>query len=582
MFKVEGINHPQTPVAHFKFEFPVDSDAATIFNGKESPTSPLLGVNNRSRLLDDALVGWACLGSNAGPCTGPRSRSPSPTFIAVHNPGTGEATRSRMRLKYDDVAFDRKSAAQDIGKEMLRQTRETALKLDAIVTDDVLRANQLSHLDPDGIGRAYLHERDQDHLSTLDDHRQAIHLMLPGYATGDRYSLILAALVEPRLHISVAFTHDDPDQAMHAQEAYRVLCGALRANGEADPEKRISLIEFHGQDLKAARESLDDEDTRSNFRPLEGAASPLTGRGHAENHMFHVSVSTELLRRHFAGLDEAGRESRHQQVREKLKNLVSEATRAEIDDLIDKVMESQGISEGDVALWVSDREFANQREAEAISRPAMFEQIADAIESSGKKVFCIADTFINRVNRDEDTLVNRHPYRPTIRPHIGRFWAAELDGKRVLEPRENQWYFMDRLLQKTGGGLVGIRSGALEPFALMGHNVVYLEHRTMFTPERHASWQGHIPYQRLCTQNTTGYLGKRTEVTHHQLMREMLESVVGNRQHEPTLPKQRAIEAIEDDLRNGVLARRELSLLVDMLDSRKSAWQTLNEPTKPG
>lgn len=580
MFKVEGINHPQTPVAHLRFEFPIDTDAATIFSGRESPTSPLLGVNNRSR-REDAAVGWACLGPNAAP-DAQRSRSPSPTFIAVHNPGTTDTTRGKMRLKYEDAVFDRQSAARDIGKEMLRQTRETEIRLDAVVTDDVLHANQLLHLGPDGTGRAYLHDRDKGYLSTLDDHRQAIHLMLPGYATGDRYSLILAALVEPRLHISVAFSQDDLDQAKHAQEAYRVLCDALRANGEVDPEKRISLLEFHGRDLKAARESLDDEDTRSNFKRLEGAASPLAGAGRDDSHMFHVSVSTELLRRHFAGLDKAGRESRHQGVREKLKNLVSEATRADIDNLIDKVMESQGIAEGDVALWISDREFANEREAEAISRPAMFEQIAEAIESSGKKVFCVADTFINRVSRDGDTLVNRHPYRPTIRPHIGRFWAAELDGRRVLEPRENQWYFMDRLLQRTGGGLVGIRSGALEPFALMGHNVVYLEHRTMFTPERHASWQGHIPYQRLCTQNTTGYLGKRTEVAHHQLLREMLESVVGNKQHEPTLPKQRAIEAIEDDLRHGVLAGRELSLLVAMLDSRQSAWQTLSKQPQPG
>lgn len=159
-----------------------------------------------------------------------------------------------------------------------------------------------------------------------------------------------------------------------------------------------------------------------------------------------------------------------------------------------------------MALWIADREGANERESQAISRPLMFEQMAQRFAQEGFKVFDVADTFINPSPSIPRGTFDRHPYRPEIRPQIGRFWNGTFDTEKLLAPRENQWYFMDRLLSKTGSRLAGIRSGALEPFALFGHTVVYLEHKDMFTPERHASWQGYIPYHRVITEKTTGYM----------------------------------------------------------------------------
>ena len=340
---------------------------------------------------------------------------------------------------------------------------------------------------------------------------------------------------------------------------------------------------------------------------MEGAATPLAGGvEHESTHVFHISATTELIARRFRD-SAVSPEARSAEVRDKLVALVDPAVRTRIDALVEKVIAEQGITPdakrggkpAAAALWIADREYANAREAEAISRPMMFEQIADALAAEGIPVYCVADTYINRA-RDEngkDRLTDRHPYRPQLHPHIGRFWAAELDGERILAPRENQWYFMHKLLDTVGGPVIGIRSGALEPFALMGHQVIYLEHKDMFTPERHACWQGVVPYHRLITGHTTGYLNKQSETFRGNEIRSLLsdtlqrKALLGPQHSQPPAAdpdgvatrealsdRQQRIVGVEQDLRSGVLSGNELKLLVAMTASRATAWQTASLP----
>jgi len=143
----------------------------------------------------------------------------------------------------------------------------------------------------------------------------------------------------------------------------------------------------------------------------------------------------------------------------------------------------------------------------------------------------------------------------------------------------------EQSFNQNGGRLIGIRSGALEPFALMGHNVIYLEHKNMFTPERHASWQGNIPYRRLITENTTGYLKLNTEVKRDEIRREMIsmaeirklkngmerdsskDSIGISRSSADLARLQDAFGMINDDIDNGVLSQGELKVLTEMLTS---------------
>lgn len=584
------LNFPQTSVAVPKrpahpADTPLVQHATAIFNGAV-PTSPVFTEDWPFAEFDvgaDAskfVAGWPCVRMLCGEGEEPKTRPDR--FFSAANPSDA-TTRQLFARAYANHSCDGQSVRHEIGREQLAQADREAALLDAVLPQREVLRNQAYRLDAgSGNGLPYLHERDQRFRDRLDKDG-AIHTFLPGYATGDRYSLILAALIDPRLKVSVAYTTGNEHERRCALEAAQVVRSALLANHQPDPEKRISVYAFHGPSLKEARESLDSPSTRCFFKLVDGAGSPLGDTVAASmDHVFHISVTTELIARRFRS---APAEELFIDVRRKLDTLVPPARRAEIDGLVEQVIAEQGIAGGSAGLWIADREFANARETEAISRPMMFEQIAAALKARGMAVYCIADTYINRARneRDEETLMDRHPYRPEMHPHIGRFWAADKEGETILAARENQWYFMNRLLDGIGGPVIGIRSGALEPLALMGHRVIYLEHKGMFTPERHACWQNIIPYNRLITHNTTGYRELGTENTYRNLVRRTLDGHLGLKQALPapapsiapdstgTAALQR-LRIIEDDLRKGVLSGHELELLVEMAHEGGTAW----------
>lgn len=504
---------------------------------------------------------------------------------------------------------------KEIGQEFLRQAKAESMKMDIGLSEKTITENQYLCIDPKtGTGEPYIHKRDEKYLKVLDDPKQEIHTLLPGYATGDRYSLIFAALMEPRLHISIAYTEGNQHEENCAKEASRIIEDALRVNGEKDPSSRISLLSYSNEnkesklDLKGARESLDSHETRSNFKRESGAESPLSDKSKSNHHLFHISVTTELIARHFRNENgfPTSKIEKHKMIQDQMRKLVSEEDQKIIKKLVDDVIEEQGIQKDSVGLWIADRDFSDERQTEAIARPAMFELIADALKSKGTPVYFIADNYIKHEKNfaGKEVVINRHPYRPSTSAEVGRFWQKKSEEKPILAPRENQWYFMDQLLTKTSGNLIGIRSGALEPFALMGHNITYLEHKNMFTPERHASWQNVIPYHRLMIENTTGYLKKETEFMRSQLTSDLIsknsqqkitagllpssgsneaisletlhkffEKAHGSESKVSSITAQNKISDISDNLRTGVMSGKELSLLTEMVRSRSTAVQ---------
>lgn len=574
---------------------PISEHASLLFRAA-GPAVPVLNQSRAAAEFDVGrdsqkfVAGWPCvamMGRSVEVAAAEQRIRPT-TFFSAANP-TDSATRDLYLQAYQNHSHDNRSVRQEIGQAALAEVRQQAQRLDLQLPLQDVKARQAYRMDPvTGQGVPYLHARDMPFRAALDAADAGIHTFLPGYATGDRYSLILATLINPQLNVSIAYSRGNKAEESHAREAFDVIRSALGASGHADAAGRVSLYEYTGASLKNARESLDDSATRADFNHVEGAPSPLAGgREHDATHVFHISATTELIARRFRDPD-LSPEDRCIDVRDKLIALVHPAERERIDALVGTVIAEQGIQPGAAALWIADREYANAREAEAISRPMMFEQIADALGAADTPVYCVADTYINRA-RDEhgnDRLTDRHPYRPQLHPHIGRFWAAELNGERVLAPRENQWYFMHKLLDTVGGPVIGIRSGALEPFALMGHQVIYLEHKDMFTPERHACWQGAIPYHRLITNHTTGYLNKESETFRGNELRSLLSETLQRRSnlhaanpvYGPWPDRQQSLSQMADDLASGILSGNELKLLVAMTQSRTTAMRTAALP----
>ena len=335
-------------------------------------------------------------------------------------------------------------------------------------------------------------------------------------------------------------------------------------------------------------------------------AHPLVSAYDLSQHVYHISITTVIMAQ-FWGEDYRKfnlLESRSKVIRRCIYAMLEEATQLKLDDLALRFIRENRITTGSVGLWVANRPRANAREAEAISNPIMFEQIKAAIEATGKRCFYIADGFQNII---DDRLDNRHKFNAHSTPDIGKFWESD----PLFKERENQWYFIDRLMLRIRcPSLIGIRSGALEPIALLGHNVIYLEHDDMFTPERHGAWQGRIPYSRLVIRNRVGYYdneattargGKplgtnviQTEVVRDRAKKQLLENflqkrlvdnptVYGDHHNRYPLPLaadnnpalQESIASVDEQISEGVLLPREIEILLAMIDKKSPAFRVL-------
>ncbi|TDF42228.1 hypothetical protein EYS14_05210 [Alteromonadaceae bacterium M269] len=509
------------------------------------------------------------------------------------------------------------------GAKLIKKEPRTSVETD-IVQEVVRQANSIGALQQQTVGRAsvdnkqykyitanvgelYPHPRDSG-AWTVHDKDTDVHTFLPGYATGDRYTAILTMLIDQRLCLSIAYQEGNEREEKDAKLAYDTVLSALKLN-DIDTRGRVCLLSHNGG-LKAAREHLNSTDGRSKYTAIKGGGSPLLSTHDLSQHVYHISITTVIMAL-FWGEDYSKfnlLESKSRLVRHAVYSMLKESSKFELDALARRYIREKKITTGSVGLWVANRPRANAREAEAISNPIMFEQIKAAIEASGRSCFYIADGFQNII---DGKIENRHKFNPHNTPDIGKFWGTN----DLFRERENQWFFIDRLMKHTNcSSLIGIRSGALEPIALLGHNVIYLEHDDMFTPERHGAWQGRIPYSRLVIRNRVGYYdneattargGKplgtnviQTEVVRDRAKKQLLENflqkrLVDNpeiygdfwRNHHNRFPVplaadnnpalQESIASVDEQISEGVLLPREIEILLAMIDKKSPAFRVL-------
>ncbi|MDN4629017.1 MULTISPECIES: hypothetical protein [Erwinia] len=449
-----------------------------------------------------------------------------------------------------------------------------------------------------GILSGTLWPHDEAVWNTIPDIKnQPSAVFMPGYAVGDRYSAILTMLTYPEMKLTIGYSEKQPvlpAEKKYAMEAFEIITDALKKSGvsQENINKRLSVVRYDGETpLNHISGSFNDPENRKNFTTVLGEKSAICEPQNAspDSHLFHISATTVMMAKHWEDNDDPVRSGA--EIRKLVYGLVNEEARAELDSLVDSTIKETGLKDNSVLLWKTNKPFetpvrdaASARQKEAFANPRMFELIHAALEKQGTPVAYIGDGFRNEYkNRIED----RHPWENRSTPDLSKFWQKSA----LLKERVNQWYFLDRIMQKSNGkAFIGVRSGALEPLSLLGHNVVYLEPKSLFTPERHAPWQGRIPYNRLITEASAGYIDNDTEVELKNLGKEIVADNLraklslgpgdGDRQalvkslSENNLAGREKIDRhdrIENNIAQGILSPAELSLMLRMVETGQPA-----------
>jgi hypothetical protein len=510
-------------------------------------------------------------------------------LLSKGNLSAATATKQRNRANVCDA----QTAQSLVRKDILKEFRTQAMAKSRVGADaHTVRANQTAWIDR-STGKGQLSSTLWPHDKVIwdkipDIKKHPVNVMLPGYAVGDRYSAILTMLVYPKMKLTIAYSEDFPvlpKEKDYALEAHEIIKKALQKFGlsEDSINTRLSIVQHNGSGpLNSISGSFNDPTHRVAFKQVNGAPSALCQPASDESHVFHISATTVMMAKHWEDTNDSARSA--EEIRTAVYSLVAPEAKASLDKLVRQTIKETGLEKEAVLLWTTNKPFqvpirnaASARQKEAFANPQMLELIQQKMQSSGHPVAYIADGFKNIYS---DRVEDRHPWQDQSIPNIGKFW----EKSPLLLERVNQWYFIDQLMKKADvKALVGVRSGALEPISLLGHNVVYLEHKNMFTPERHAPWQGRIPYNRLVTELKTGYTDNDTEVERSRLRRDIISNNIMAKSKRDAddavliglipadIKDQSRYAEMDESIQAGVLSTAELELLEKMVVTGKPA-----------
>lgn len=335
-----------------------------------------------------------------------------------------------------------------------------------------------------------------------------VNIILPGYATGDRYTLGMLLLLNDKIRIHLVYNEGDEVQRKNAEEAYTLYKKILDSQGK-NIDNYVSInVMSKPEDLSLISDNPEPWNKFSNNHVYDACMIWNTKpqiRNHVHNirgcdfpdadnstHLFHVSVSTTLMAREFEKNAEASMSKLQVFF---LNTLIPKERQKELDDIYERHFSH---IQDKVIVWVSNRSNnPDLRVAEITSRPVMWEQIRAKLNEESIGSIYSGDEWEKRhsnISSDLDASQgnNHNPMQA--------FWK-----KFNITTREEQWYLMAKIMQKNKA-IIGNRSGALEPFALLGMPVLYLEHKGIFTSERLAQLLGRLPtWNRVVAHESTGY-----------------------------------------------------------------------------
>ncbi|MBI2792273.1 MAG: hypothetical protein HYX61_09955 [Gammaproteobacteria bacterium] len=410
-----------------------------------------------------------------------------------------------------------KDASESTRKEFLASFRQSVSERSRKLSEESNVNLQKEGMDEQGRGNEFIPYENREHWKHItSDPKLAntpINIILPGYATGDRYTLGMLLNWDPRVRVHIVYNEGNKEEEKAAKEAYALYSSILEQKHIA-PAQRIGLHEMRAIPEKYVENNdppwdklsgnnISDAcmiwntmpDVRDYVSQIEGLPFPSAWDQSDEGYLYHISLSTHLISK----LYEENPEKCIAELRTLFfEKMIPSDRRKELDELYEN--KYSGIQDS-IILWVGNRsDLPDLRQAEAFSRPSMYEQIREMFEKD--KIHCeyAADSWRGRhaYSPMEDISNEKHP--------LITFWN-DIKGR----PREEQWYLMYRVMQ-VNKAIIGNRSGSIEPFALLGMPVIYLEHKDMFTKERTRQLIGRVPTWNITiTEESIGY-GKEKDM----------------------------------------------------------------------
>lgn len=415
-----------------------------------------------------------------------------------------------------------KDSSERTRKEFLASFRQNVSERSSKLSEQTNINLQKEGMDERGRGNEFIPFENREHWKHItSDPKLAdtpINIILPGYATGDRYTLGMLLNWDPRVRVHIVYNEGNKEEEKAAKEAYALYSSILEQKN-IDPAQRIGLHEMRAIPEKYVENNdppwnklsgnnISDAcmiwntmpDVRDYVSQIEGLPFPSAADQSDESYLYHISLSTHLISK----LYEENPEKCIAELRTLFfEKMISSSRREELDELYEK--KYSGIQDS-IILWVGNRsDLPDLRQAEAFSRPSMYEQIREMFEKDDIHCEYAADSWRGRhaYSPMEDISNEKHP--------LINFWN-DIKGR----PREEQWYIMYKVMQ-VNKAIIGNRSGSIEPFALLGMPVIYLEHKDMFTKERTRQLIGRVPTWNITiTEESIGY-GKEKEMDKDQI-----------------------------------------------------------------
>lgn len=249
------------------------------------------------------------------------------------------------------------------------------------------------------------------------------------YMSGDRNALCAALLFNPKATVEVLYNQGDVKDSRQAEQLKAFYVDALKSNGvdEATASSRVKLT------------GVENSRTAYQTRTETGSAVNLT-----------PGIATSVVA-HAFGKDAA---KAKQTLEKAWIDSIPKEDRNKLDAWANEHL--KGIEDHSVLVWVRQGGTDLSRRPELNMSEFALAQITQKAADVGKKAYLVGDP-IGRETAD------KHP--------LMEFWNKMPEG---LQDRTHQLYVMSKLRDK-GCLMVGMRSGALEPHAMLGMPTLSIE-----------------------------------------------------------------------------------------------------------
>ncbi|QRO01948.1 hypothetical protein JRI60_24480 [Archangium violaceum] len=273
------------------------------------------------------------------------------------------------------------------------------------------------------------------------------------YMSGDRNAICAAMVFDERLKVDILHKKGDAGDAAAAQNLKGFYVDALKAHGlsEEAASARIKLVP--------------EDDPRTAYQ--QRTEFPGSSRGNLT-----PGVCTSVVANAFQN-DTVGS-------KEALKKVwlgsIPEQDRKTLDAWVQKSFGH--VQDGSVLVWVRQAGTEANRRPELNMSEFALAQVTHTVKELGKPFHLVGDP-IGKETADKHPLMN--------------FWEKMPPG---LNDRTHQLYVMNKLSER-GCILVGMRSGILEPHAMLGMPTVSIEGASGASRnERLRQYAGRLPYWR--------------------------------------------------------------------------------------